>query len=325
MGCDGNTPNVICPNRINPIVQPWLAALPTPTSGGALNNFQAPPIPDTILGDSDYYMWRLDWQGGNNHVFASFWHQRAPVKLFSQLPQQIATETLSDPQNSWVNRMNFDRTLTPTLLNHMSMGYLNRNEGYGCVNGGFVDDFPKIAGVANHSVPPQIGMTTSSTQMGCNAGVNVGNITTRPTFIINDAVTWVKGAHTLKVGMEWRKIMGNIHANGNEAGTFNFEPRRHRPRGPGLGQPGGQLPAGGGRQREHVVSLGVQLVPAAARVDLSRRRQLAGQQQADARLRPALGLLLASVREIRPHVVLRSDGCQPWRRRPARPARLRGR
>ena len=223
MGCDGNTPNVICPNRINPIVQPWLAALPTPTSGGARNNFQAPPIPDTILGDSDYYMWRLDWQGGNNHVFASFWHQRAPVKLFSQLPQSIATETLSDPQNSWVNRMNFDRTLTPTLLNHMSMGYLNRNEGYGCVNGGFVDDFPKIAGVANHSVPPQIGMGDEFNEIGCNAGVNVGNITTRPTFIINDAVTWVKGAHTVKVGMEWRKIMGNIHANGNEAGTFNFD------------------------------------------------------------------------------------------------------
>ena len=35
-------------------------------------------------------------------------------------------------------------------------------------------------------------------------------------------MTWSKGAHTLKVGMEWRKIMGNIHANGNEAGSFNF-------------------------------------------------------------------------------------------------------
>ena len=222
MGCDGNTPNVICPNRINPIVQPWLAALPTPTSGGTLNNFQAPPIPDTILGDSDYYMWRLDWQGGNDHIFASFWHQRAPAKLYSQLPQQIATETLSDPQNSWVNRMNWDRTFTPTLLNHMSMGYLNRNEGYGCVNGGFVDDFPKIGGVADPIVPPQIGMGEFNT-LGCNAGVNVGNITTRPTFIVNDSVTWVKGSHTVKVGMEWRKIMGNIHANGNTAGTFNFE------------------------------------------------------------------------------------------------------
>ena len=119
--------------------------------------------------------------------------------------------------------MNFDRTLTPTLLNHMSMGYLNRNEGYGCVNGSFVDDFPKIAGVANHSVPPAIGMGDGFDALGCNAGVNVGNITTRPTFIVNDAVTWVKGAHTVKVGMEWRKIMGNIHANGNEAGTFNFD------------------------------------------------------------------------------------------------------
>ena len=221
MGCDGNTPNVICPDRISPLVQPWLSALPTPTSAGSLNNFQAPPIPDTILGDSNYYMGRVDLQGGNHHVFASFWHQRAPAKLYSRLPQQIATETLSDPQNSWVNRMNYDVTLTPTLLNHMSMGYLNRNEGYGCVNGSFVDEFPKIAGVANHSVPPQIGMGEFS-QMGCNAGVNVGNITTRPTFIINDAVTWVKGAHTIKVGMEWRKIMGNIHANSNEAGTFNF-------------------------------------------------------------------------------------------------------
>src|SRR5918994_6478858 len=33
MGCDGNTPNVICPDRINPTVLPWLEALPTPTSG----------------------------------------------------------------------------------------------------------------------------------------------------------------------------------------------------------------------------------------------------------------------------------------------------
>ncbi len=220
--------------------------------------------------------------------------------------------------------MNFDRTLTPTLLNHMSMGYLNRNEGYGCVNGSFVDDFPKIAGVANHSVPPQIGMGEFN-QMGCNAGVNVGNITTRPTFIINDAVTWVKGAHTLKVGMEWRKIMGNIHANGNEAGTFNFGRGATGLVGQVSGSPVASFLLGAVDNASVSYRSVSSWYRAAARVDLSRRRQLAGQQQADARLRPALGLLLASVREIRPHVVLRSDRCQPWRRRPARPARLRGR
>ncbi len=223
MGCDGNTPNVICPNRISPLVRPWLAALPTPTSGGPLNNYLGPAIPDTILGNSDYYMGRFDLQfESSDHIFASVWHQRAPAKFVSVLPQPIASETYSDPQNSWVSRFNWDRTFSSTLLNHMSMGYLNRNEGYGSVNQSFVDDFPKIAGVAGYNVPPQMSFSDGFAQFGSNAGINIGNVTTRPTFIINDSVTWTKGAHTLKGGMEYRKIMGNIHGNGNQAGSFNF-------------------------------------------------------------------------------------------------------
>jgi len=221
MGCDGKTPNVICQDRISPLVQPWLAALPTPTSAGALNNFLAPPIPDSILADTDYYMWRLDVQGSTDHVFASFWHQTAPPKFYSQLPQAIANESYSDPQNSWVNRLNYDKILTSTLVNHMSAGYLNRNEGYGCVNESFAGQFPQIAGTAGNSVAPQIGLNQFES-LGCNGGPPHEQITTRPTFIINDAVTWVKGNHTLKAGMEWRKIMGNLHATSNEAGSFTF-------------------------------------------------------------------------------------------------------
>jgi carboxypeptidase family protein len=224
MGCNGNQPNVICPSRINPIVKAWLDALPTPTSDGPTNNYLAPPIPDTILGNSDYYLFRYDLQlGSKDRMFASFWHQQAPPKFVSTLPQAIANETYSDPQNSWVNRFNWDRTFSNTLLNHMSMGYLNRNEGYGSVNQEFVDAFPQIAGVAGHNVPPQITFGDGFTQYGNSAGINIGNVTTRPTFIINDMVTWTQGPHTLKFGMEFRKIMGNIHGNGNQAGTFNFQ------------------------------------------------------------------------------------------------------
>lgn len=223
MGCDGNSPNVICPSRISALVKPWLAALPTPTSGGPLNNYLAPAIPDTILGNSDYYMGRYDLQiGSSDHIFTSIWHQRAPAKFASTLPQQIANESFSDPQNSWVNRLNYDRIFSPTVLNHMSMGYLNRNEGYGCVNQEFVNDFPKVKGVASTRVPPQMGFSDGFVSFGCNGGPPHDNITTRPTFIINDAVTWATSAHSIKVGMEWRKIMGNLHANGNEAGSFAF-------------------------------------------------------------------------------------------------------
>jgi hypothetical protein len=222
MGCDGHTPNVICADRISATIKPWLAALPNPSNGGTLNNYLAPAIPDTILGNSDYYMGRYDVQFGKEHFFASFWHQRAPAKFASTLPQAISNDTYSDPQNSWVNRFNWDRTFSGTMLNHMSMGYLNRNEGYGSVNQDFLNDFPKIAGVAGYNVPPTMAFSDGFAQMGNNAGINIGNVTTRPTFIINDMVTWSKSAHTIKFGMEYRKIMGNIHSNGNEAGTFNF-------------------------------------------------------------------------------------------------------
>ena len=101
-------------------------------------------------------MGRYDLQIGNkDHAFLSIWHQAAAVKYFSTLPQPIASETLLDPQNSWVSRFNYDRVFSSTLLNHMSMGYLNRNEGYGCVNTQFSGDFPKIAGVASSDLAPQ--------------------------------------------------------------------------------------------------------------------------------------------------------------------------
>ena len=151
MGCDGRTPNVICPSRINPIVRAWLDALPNPTSDGPLNNYLGPADPRhdprqlrLLPGPLRPAVRRSD------HMFASFWHQRAPAKFESVLPQSIAYESYSDPQNSWVNRFNWDRTFSPTLLNHMSMGYLNRNEGYGSVNQDFVDDFPQIPGVAGY-------------------------------------------------------------------------------------------------------------------------------------------------------------------------------
>ena len=91
---------------------------------------------------------------------------------------------------------------------------------------------------------------TASRTFGNNAGINVGNITTRPTFIINDMVTWTRGAHTLKVGMEYRKIMGNIH-NGDEPGRhLQLPARRHRPARRQQRQPDRLVPARRRRQRQ---------------------------------------------------------------------------
>jgi hypothetical protein len=94
MGCDGHTPNVICPDRISAIVKPWLAALPNPTSGGPTNNYLAPAIPDTIPGELRLLHGPVRLQVGHDHFFTSIWHQRAPAKFVSTLPQSIANETV---------------------------------------------------------------------------------------------------------------------------------------------------------------------------------------------------------------------------------------
>ena len=229
IGPDGNVirdpfpGNIIPPDRISPLAQEWLQFLPQPTRDGPLNNFTGEPVPDTILGDSNYLFGRFDtYVGQNDHFSVSLWHQRAPVKFNSVLPQQLASETLSDPQNSWVNRFNWDHTFGPNLLNHLAFGYLNRNEGYGCVDAEFVDTLPQIPGVAANTVPPQINFSDGFATWGCNSGRNLQNITTRPTYIVNDILTWVKGSHTIKAGFEWRHIGGNLHNDGNQAGSFSF-------------------------------------------------------------------------------------------------------
>ena len=216
--------NIIPASRITPQARQFFGFLPTPTRDGPLNNYLVPtPVPDTIVGDSDHYFFRFDtYMGQKDHLSVSLWHQRAPAKFFSTLPHEIANESFSDPQNSWVNRANWDHTFGPNLLNHMTFGYLNRNEGYGSVNTDAVGAVPQIAGVVSHNAPPAINFSDGFVTFGNGAGVNVHNITTRPTYVWNDLVTWIRGSHTLKAGLEYRNIGGSIHTNNNEAGTFNF-------------------------------------------------------------------------------------------------------
>jgi len=216
--------NVIPADRISPIAQQFLQYLPQPTNDNPLNNYLVPTaIPDTILGDSNYLFGRFDtYIGQKDHIHVSLWHQRAPAKFYTTLPHEIANEDFSDPQNSSVHRLNWDHTFSPNVLNHMTFGYLNRNEGYGTVNADAVDVLPKIAGVAAHDVPPVINFSDGFASFGNNRGINTFNVTTRPTYVINDLVTWIKGNHTIKIGGEYRNIGGNAHDTSNQAGSFSF-------------------------------------------------------------------------------------------------------
>ncbi len=210
---------------------------PQPNRPGVQNNYLPPTaIPDGILGDANHWMLKIDqYFGSNDHFAATLWRQTTPAKFLSLLPLQLATESYSSPQNSWVNRLNYDHTFGPTLLNHFAFGYLNRNEGYGSVNYKYAADLPQIAGVPGHRYPPQVAVGGFQT-FGNTTGLNTEDVTTRPTYNFNDMMTWVKGHHTIKFGGEYRAIEGNAHNAGNESGYFYFDPAQTGlPTDPGSG------------------------------------------------------------------------------------------
>jgi Carboxypeptidase regulatory-like domain len=105
----------------------------------------------------------------------------------------------------WVERLNYERTLTPTLLLHLGAGYyytsfsdhaafLSFNPAsFGLT--GFVQDrqFPSITGMSSSLYG---GMQT----MGTNSQIQSIYHDNKPTYNAN--ATWVHGAHTYKLGAE---------------------------------------------------------------------------------------------------------------------------
>lgn len=224
MGCNGNQPNVICLNRISPIAKAFDSFLPQPTNYNPVANYQVPrAVPDPILNASKQEFLKLDdYFGTADHIAISLWHQGAPQKFNSELPQALSYDQLfGAPESSWVNRLNWDHTFDATLLQHFAFGYLNRNEGLGSLNYKYVNQLPQIAGVFAHNAPPAINIG-GYTSYGSQWGDPSQSIGSRPTYIANDLLVLVRGKHTISVGGEFRYLTSNQTNGANQAGTFNF-------------------------------------------------------------------------------------------------------
>ena len=120
--------------------------MPAPNRPGELNNYILPrAVPITLINGSNVYMFRIDhYIGDKDHFYFTFWRQYARINTASELPREIATESPTRPQNSPIPRFNWEHTFGPTLPHHLSVGYLNRNEGYGSLNVDQVGKLPQI-------------------------------------------------------------------------------------------------------------------------------------------------------------------------------------
>ena len=210
------------------LAQQWLKFVPQPTSPGPFNNYLGQPEPDSILASTDLFLYKIDhYWGEKDHFFLTIWRQKNPVNEVCAFPAMICNKSPANPEDAWVNRFNWDHIFTPTFLNHFAVGYGNRNEGYGSVSGQDPSQLPKIPNAVAYNASPAANFSGNGISnfysWGNTNGPGYLNKTTRPSYIANDLLTWVHGAHTVKFGGEFRHLAQVFRQNNNQSGTLSFD------------------------------------------------------------------------------------------------------
>ena len=228
-GADAGTPiayqgqkNVINPAYESQIAKTLFTFLPNPTNSAETSNYLIPKAGQGSLTNSEnVYFWRVDFNLGNkDHLYYTYWWQYAGVNTQSDMPLAISTASPANPENAPIQRLNWEHTFSDVMTNHLTLGYLNRNEGYYALNG--KANLPKVSGVADPTFNPQMNIE-GFYQIG-NSGVPNSALdkTTRGTYALNEVLTRVMGHHTFRGGFEWRLAGTAIHLGTNQGGTFTF-------------------------------------------------------------------------------------------------------
>jgi hypothetical protein len=245
MGCGGNTPNVICPDdpRLkNSLALQWLKFLPDPTSPDATGNYLGPAQPTGGGGDANALNLRFDqYLGDKDHFTATVYKRYNLPQNNTTLPAQLGTGQINF-QRILVTRGAWDHTFSPTLLNHFGLGYNHYHFYSGGIDGAFVDELPKIPGVASNAYPSALRFKDNGDGhlfdgYGTNQATPEENSWPAPAITVNNLLTWVKGRHTLKFGVEYRNLTNNMPSVNGEAGEFQFRPRSTGIEGVNSGSP----------------------------------------------------------------------------------------
>ncbi|HEY7307439.1 MAG TPA: carboxypeptidase regulatory-like domain-containing protein [Bryobacteraceae bacterium] len=219
--------NQIPVSKQSPLALEWMQYLPTPTVPGPYNNYLSNPVSDALLSNLAEYLYKIDhYWGEKDHVFLTIWRQKAKPTEQCILPVMLCTSQVAKPEDAWVNRLNWDHIFTPTLLSHFAIGYLNRNEGYGSVTGQDPARLPMIPNAVAYNASPAAYFSapgiTNLAAWGNSAGAGDLNKGTRPSWIANELMTIVLGAHTIKFGGEYRHLAEVFRNNNNQSGTLGF-------------------------------------------------------------------------------------------------------
>jgi hypothetical protein len=219
------------------------ALIPNPTNSGVALNYN-PSFPNDRVTTNESV--KLDHQLTSKIKLSGTWFTNATSTQYSQslnasegFPEPI-TQTRGSFSRSMNWRINFDDTLSPTLLWHVgisSQQYLLDDHSptrdfdqktiglVGTPNPG--KRFPAITGLCASGASPGCTGTGGSANVGAGANVSGAQSVTKqftPSYTTN--LTWVKDNHTYKFGAELRTFGYPYHNLSATQGYFVFSPNQ---------------------------------------------------------------------------------------------------
>jgi outer membrane receptor protein involved in Fe transport len=218
--------NTIPVGRIDPVALALLQRYPLPTASGTANNYSRTA---SEINGQDQWDARLDHKFASNRdqVFGRLSYFRDGFDPVTPLPEGsgVTTGTLG-PQDTtaWAFASNYQHTFSANLLNELRIGDTRRavvrTAAQLSTSAGNALSIPGIPSTARfpNTLPAfliggyqQLG-SPANTASDFNTGVRE----------VADSMTWLKGRHTFKFGLDWRWERLNVVQPPSPTGQFMF-------------------------------------------------------------------------------------------------------
>ena len=218
--------NNIPSNRIDPVALSLLQRYPLPTSAGTANNFSRT---FNEVDNQDQWDARIDHKFASNRdqAFGRLSYFRDRFLPVTPLPDGsgITSGTLG-PQDTtaWAFASNYQHVFSSNVLNELRAGdtrrIVGRTAAQLATSAGAALGIPGIPSNAWFPDTLPTFLISGYQQLGSPPNT-ASNFDTGVTEVA-DSLTWVKGRHTLKAGLDWRWERLNVIQPPSPTGSFTF-------------------------------------------------------------------------------------------------------
>lgn len=219
--------NVVPAARFSTVAKNVLPLIPKPDFNGYFNNFlnrTANPIKDyswALKGDHNF--------SSNQRISIALWKASTYTPSYSPLgPSTPIGFWGFNPVNGFGLRGNHDYSIRPNLLHHFGFGYTASNpiRRRDVRKGNEIYKLPGVAADSPGFPVFDVANTYGSLALG-NSNQQPNDPSQNRNYSFIDNVTWVKGRHQIKAGVDIRFLQYDNFAgtvNGGLSGAYAFNP-----------------------------------------------------------------------------------------------------